>query len=81
MCIICVSKKGIQQPDRATLAQMFNANPDGAGYMTARNGMRFGHAAAGNMNDPRDIEVLFICILRNAEQLFHIHLASPVVAG
>lgn len=38
MCIICVSKKGIRQPNKNELKTMFSRNPDGAGYMVARNG-------------------------------------------
>jgi len=38
MCIICVSKKGVRQPSLAQLRNMFQRNPDGAGYMFARNG-------------------------------------------
>lgn len=35
MCIIVVKKCGAQLPDRKTLENCFNANPDGAGYMIA----------------------------------------------
>lgn len=38
MCIICVSRAGVVQPDLETLNQMFESNPHGAGYMVARNG-------------------------------------------
>jgi len=38
MCIICVSKSGIRQPDEATITRMFHRNPHGAGYMYARDG-------------------------------------------
>ncbi len=38
MCIIAVSKKGIKQPSLEQLRQMYQNNPDGAGYMFARNG-------------------------------------------
>lgn len=38
MCIICVSEKGIRQPDKELLRTMFSRNPDGAGYMVAENG-------------------------------------------
>jgi len=38
MCIICISKKGIKQPDETTIITMFDRNPHGAGYMFARNG-------------------------------------------
>lgn len=38
MCVICVSKKHVPQPDAETLLTMFRNNPHGAGYMFARNG-------------------------------------------
>ena len=38
MCIICVSNSGIDQPTESVMARMFESNPHGAGYMTARNG-------------------------------------------
>ena len=39
MCIICASIKGIRQPSLTVLRNMFENNPDGAGYMTARGGL------------------------------------------
>lgn len=38
MCIICVSKPGVNQPSLDQLRNMFDANSHGAGYMVARNG-------------------------------------------
>lgn len=38
MCIICVSAKGVRQPSLTELKNMWERNPDGAGYMVARNG-------------------------------------------
>jgi len=38
MCIICVSKQGAPQPTRQQLETMFTNNPDGFGYMYARDG-------------------------------------------
>ena len=38
MCIICVSKSGVRQPDENTIRTMFLHNPHGAGYMFARDG-------------------------------------------
>lgn len=38
MCIICISKKGINQPSEETMRTMFSRNSHGAGYMVARNG-------------------------------------------
>ena len=33
MCVICISPKGTRQPNETEIKAMFNANPDGAGYM------------------------------------------------
>ena len=33
MCVICISHKGIRQPNNEEFKAMFKANPDGAGYM------------------------------------------------
>lgn len=38
MCIIAASMKGARQPSVKELKNMFNNNPDGAGYMYARDG-------------------------------------------
>lgn len=38
MCIICISDKGIRQPDKATIKAMWTGNPHGAGYMYYRDG-------------------------------------------
>ena len=38
MCIIAVSKRGVKQPTYDHFRTMFDHNPDGAGYMYARNG-------------------------------------------
>lgn len=38
MCVICVSGKGVRQPDEETIRKMFAANPHSAGYMFARDG-------------------------------------------
>ena len=35
MCVICISPKGVRQPNTDELIAMFKANPDGAGYMYA----------------------------------------------
>ena len=41
MCIICVSKKGVRQPNETEIRTMFSRNPHGAGYMVAEpNGVR-----------------------------------------
>ncbi|MGM9640572.1 MAG: hypothetical protein ACI3V3_04325 [Faecousia sp.] len=36
MCIICASAAGVRQPSEAQLRRMFERNPHGAGYMSAR---------------------------------------------
>ena len=39
MCIICVSPRKVRQPSMSTIRQMFLRNPDGAGFMCARDGV------------------------------------------
>ena len=39
MCIIAVSKKGVRQPTLEQLHIMYENNPDGAGYMYAKDGV------------------------------------------
>lgn len=51
MCIICVSKKGIRQPNGHELQNMFSRNPDGAGYMVSRNGKVEIHKGFMNFNE------------------------------
>jgi len=43
MCVICVSPSGVKQPAESVLRTMFNRNPDGAGYMVARDGKVYIH--------------------------------------
>jgi predicted glutamine amidotransferase len=38
MCVICASPAGVRQPSISEIKRMFFRNPDGAGYMVARNG-------------------------------------------
>lgn len=38
MCVICISPKGIRQPNEEELRDMWLTNPHGAGYMVARDG-------------------------------------------
>ena len=38
MCVICASPAGVRQPSIYEIKRMFFRNPDGAGYMVARNG-------------------------------------------
>ena len=54
MCIICVSPKGIRQPDDATVRTMFVRNPHGAGYMYARDGRVIIHKGFMNMTEYLD---------------------------
>lgn len=37
MCVICISEKGINQPTKKLMKQMWDRNPHGAGYMFARS--------------------------------------------
>ena len=38
MCIICAKAKGVDMPSKETITNMWNRNPDGAGFMYAVNG-------------------------------------------
>jgi len=38
MCVICVSQKGIRQPNEQEIKNMWAANPHGAGYMFVKDG-------------------------------------------
>ena len=38
MCVICVSEKGVRQPNEQEIRYMWSSNPHGAGYMFARDG-------------------------------------------
>ena len=38
MCVICVSKKGIRQPNESEIRDMWEVNPHGAGYMFVKDG-------------------------------------------
>ena len=51
MCIICVCKSGICQPDESTIRTMFHHNPHGAGYMFARGGRVIIHKGFMNPDD------------------------------
>mgnify|MGYP000637477524 CR=1 FL=1 len=51
MCIICVSKSGVQQPTDSTIRAMFRRNPHGAGYMYARDGKVTIHKGFMNIED------------------------------
>ena len=38
MCVICVKKKGVRMPTLSEIRSMWERNPDGAGFMYARDG-------------------------------------------
>lgn len=38
MCVICLSQKGIRQPNNDEIREMWATNPHGAGYMFVRDG-------------------------------------------
>ena len=38
MCIICISGRGVRQPNETEIREMFYRNPHGAGYMVAEGG-------------------------------------------
>lgn len=51
MCIICLSKKGIRQPNQTEIRNMWESNPDGAGYMSVKNGKVEIHKGFMNLKD------------------------------
>lgn len=51
MCIIAVSKKGVKQPTLEQLKNMYRNNPDGAGYMYARDGVVHIHKGFMTQNE------------------------------
>lgn len=51
MCVICASPKGIKQPSYEEIKSMFDRNPDGAGYMVARNNMVYIHKGFMYLSD------------------------------
>ena len=51
MCVICASPKGTRQPSISEIKSMFWRNPDGAGYMYARDGKVFIHKGFMNLTD------------------------------
>lgn len=51
MCVIAVSKIGVRQPSEKQLRDMFVNNPDGAGYMYARNGKVHIHKGFMDVDD------------------------------
>jgi predicted glutamine amidotransferase len=56
MCIICVSPKGVRQPNISTIRTMFRRNPHGAGYMCIRDGKVF--ISKGYMYEQPFIDVI-----------------------
>lgn len=54
MCIICASPKGVRQPDRRIIENMFYRNPHGAGYMFARDGRVIIHKGFMDLDDYLD---------------------------
>ena len=51
MCVICASPKGVRQPTRSEIKAMFLRNPDGAGYMVARDGKVTIHKGFMNLDE------------------------------
>ena len=51
MCVICLSKKGIRQPNQSEIRNMWTSNPDGAGYMSIKDGRVEIHKGFMNLKD------------------------------
>ena len=51
MCVICASPTGVRQPTRSEIMAMFLRNPDGAGYMVARDGKVTIHKGFMNLDE------------------------------
>ena len=51
MCVICASPKGVRQPAVSEIKRMFFRNPDGAGYMAARDGKVIIHKGFMRLDD------------------------------
>ena len=51
MCVIAASKRGVMQPTTEQIKRMFDSNPDGAGYMYARDGKVIIHKGFMEVND------------------------------
>lgn len=51
MCVICASPAGTRQPSVSEIRRMFRRNPDGAGYMFARDGRVSIHKGFMNITD------------------------------
>ena len=51
MCVICASPKGVRQPAISEIKRMFFRNPDGAGYMAARDGKVIIHKGFMHLDD------------------------------
>lgn len=51
MCVICVSQKGIRQPNEDEIRNMWVSNPHGAGYMYVRDGRVYIHKGFMELKD------------------------------
>ena len=51
MCVICLSKAGVRQPNRKEIETMWEANPHGAGYMFVKDGRVEIHKGFMELND------------------------------
>ena len=51
MCVICVSGRGVPQPSKRAITNMFTYNHHGAGYMYCRNGHIEIHKGYDNLAD------------------------------
>ena len=51
MCVICVSGRGVPQPSKRAITNMFTSNNHGAGYMYAKDGFIYVHKGFDSLAD------------------------------
>jgi len=67
MCVICIKKKGVRMPTESEIKDMWARNPDGAGFMYARDGEL--HIDKGYMSLPAFMEALEAAEIKESEPL------------
>ena len=75
MCVICVSGKGVRQPNRQEITNMFTNNYHGAGYMFVRGGHIEIHKGYDNLADFLD-DIEFERFTENDVVVYHFRIAT-----